>query len=40
MNDLFQYIPYVTITIFVGFMAYEVVSLIYGSIQDKRNGKN
>lgn len=40
MNDLFQYVPYVIITIFVGFMSYEIFKLIYGSIQDKRNGKN
>jgi hypothetical protein len=40
MTDLFQYVPYTIIIIFVGFMFYEIGKLIYGSIQDKRNGKN
>jgi hypothetical protein len=39
MTNLIQYIPYGVLSLFVGFMTYEIVKLIYGSIQDKRNGK-
>jgi hypothetical protein len=39
MNNLIQYVPYVVLATFVGFMLYEITKLIYGSIQDKRNGK-
>jgi len=38
MNNLFQYIPYGVLGLFLGFMVWEIIKLIYGSINDKRNG--
>jgi hypothetical protein len=39
MENLANYVPITIVVVFGGFMVYEVVKLIYGSIQDKKNGK-
>jgi capsule polysaccharide export protein KpsE/RkpR len=39
MENIGNYVPYTILALFVGVMVYEIVKLIYGSIQDKKNGK-
>jgi capsule polysaccharide export protein KpsE/RkpR len=39
MENIGNYVSYTILALFVGVMVYEIVKLIYGSIQDKKNGK-